>query len=183
MNATRAPSESRPATTAVPPAQSTTSVPIPAISPIRGARPVWMRTSARLRRRYSALARAKSARAFASSVYARTTAIPARYSCTRAESTPSWSCAACVRSLSTTLKRRPSSTRTGYGAIAQSVSQGSTASIATSTPPNAKTVPARLTRPKPTSDFTAATSLDARAMRSPVGRAAKCAGGNVWRAV
>ena len=91
------------------------------------------------------------------------------YSCTRAERTPSCSCVAWARWLTTALKRFASRTSAGYGANAQRVSHGSAASMAASAPANAKTVPTRLTAPKPTSERTAATSLDARDISSPVG--------------
>ena len=98
--------------------------------------------------------------------------MPARYSWTLADRTPSWSCAACDRSWTTALKRLDSTIIAGYGASAQSVSHGSTASIASSAPANAKAVAARLTAPKPTRALTAETSLEARVIRSPVGWAA-----------
>ena len=66
----------------------------------------------------------------------------------------------------------------GYGAIAQSVSHGSTAAIAATAPTNANSVPARLMAPNPTTDFTADTSLVARVIVSPVVLAASSAGRN-----
>ncbi len=141
---------------------------MPAISPMRGEKPASVRASARLSRRYSPLARPKSARARGSSVYARTTAMPATYSWTRSDRTLSWFCAASVRSLTLRLKRRASRTRIGEGASDHSVSHGSTASMAASTPTKANVVETRLIAPKPRSDRTAVMSLVERAIRSPV---------------
>src|SRR5438128_8033874 len=104
--------------------------------------------------------------------------MPARYSWTFADRTPSWSCAASDRAWTTALKRFDRTIRAGYGASAQSVSHGSTASIARSAPAKAKAVETRLTTPKPTRDLTAATSLEARVMRSAVAGAAEHRGGN-----
>ena len=104
--------------------------------------------------------------------------MPASVSWTRPDTTPSCSCVACVRALRATLNRRASSTSTGSGAIAQSVSHGSTASMAASAPPKASTVWIRLMAPKPTRLRTAVTSLEARVMRSPVEWRAKNSGGN-----
>src|SRR5207247_10287626 len=101
--------------------------------------------------------------------------MPARYSWTLAERTPSWSCAASDRSWTTALKRLDRTISAGYGASAQSVSHGSTASIARSAPANAKAVPARLTTPKPTRDLTEAASLEARV----IGWHAGCAEGRL----
>ncbi len=53
------------------------------------------------------------------------------------------------------------------------------ASIAAIAPAYAKVVLTRLSPPKPTSCFTAATSLEARAIRSPVPRSAMLVGENV----
>src|SRR5438128_1846024 len=50
---------------------------MPAISPIRGENPASVRARARLRRKYSALARPKSARAGGARVYGRDAALPA----------------------------------------------------------------------------------------------------------
>src|SRR5437773_7930705 len=79
--------------------------------------------------------------------------MPARYSWTLAERTPSWSCAASDRSWTTALKRLDRTISAGYGASAQSVSHGSTASIARSAPANAKAVPARLRSEEHTSEL------------------------------
>ena len=73
-----------------------------------------------------------------------------------------------MRSLTVRLNRRARSKRAGYGASAHSVSHGSTASIAASTPTKAKEVETMLIAPKPRSDRTAVMSLVERAIRSPV---------------
>ena len=68
MNATSAPSESRPAATALPPAHRTTRVPTPATSPISGVKCAWVRASSVLASRSAPLAAANSAVARASIV-------------------------------------------------------------------------------------------------------------------
>jgi hypothetical protein len=97
-----------------------------------------------------------------------TTPMAVRYSCTRPERTPSCSCTASVSRWTRPLTARATRTSTGHGRSAHTVSHGSTEIMAASAPAKAAAVPTRLTRPKPTSDFTALMSLVARAMRSPV---------------
>ena len=137
----------RPSMTALPPIQSTVSVPKPAMSPMSGANCASTRASARLRRTYSSFDSANEPIACGSIVYARTTVIPARYSCTRAERTPSCVWTASLRSCTVALKRRTRKMSSGYGDMAQSVSQGSTAIIAARAPTNVNTVPLKLGAP------------------------------------
>ena len=61
MNATSAPREIRPAATALPPAQSTISVPTPVTSPMSGVKCACVRARSALASRRAALAAANSA--------------------------------------------------------------------------------------------------------------------------
>jgi hypothetical protein len=81
--------------------------------------------------------------------------------------------------VTTPLYRRASSTSIGDGAIAHSVSHGSTTSIALSAPMKASTVETAEIMPKPATERMAVTSLVARAIRSPVVKRANAAGGKV----
>ena len=94
--------------------------------------------------------------------------MPASRSCTSVDSPSSCPCIAWVRAVTVALKRRTSRTRTGTGAIAHMVSQGSTASIAARAPTKASAVDTPEIMPKPTSERSVLTSLVARAIRSPV---------------
>ncbi len=158
----------RPSTTALPPSQRTIRAPTPETSPISGHDTDWTRARARLRVRYSALSRANSAISRSSMVYARTTAMPVRFSWALAESAPSCSCTAVERTSTSWLKRLAITTRPGNGAIANRVSHGSIIHMAPSVPANANRVPISITLPKPASARRAEMSLEARDIRSPV---------------